>query len=122
MLSNYANSSCSISIIFPKGPDAYGWFEVAKLLKKVLIEATKSLRRKQQVTPHICTLKVSGQVSFADVVRGEAANLKSSHLKGWTCQNCESQVVFGAGKESGQLSRASAKGAGKLTYGSKGVG
>ena len=43
MLSFYGNSGRSRSIIFPEGPNADGWFGVAKLLKEVLIEANKSL-------------------------------------------------------------------------------
>ena len=56
----------------------------------MLIEANKSLSRKPHVTPCTCTLKVRGELNFADIVRGEAGNSKSSNLKGWRCRNCGS--------------------------------
>jgi len=124
MLSNFANFGRSRSIIFPEVLDANGWFGVAKLLKEVLIDPNKSLSRKQQVTPRTCTLKVSGQLSFVDVVRCEVGNSKNSDLKGWRCQNCRSWDVYAVviGEKNGGNQQVSTKGAGKLNYGSKGGG
>ena len=90
MLSNFTNSGQSRSIIFLEGPYADGWFAIAKILKKVLIEANKSLLRKTHLAPRTCTWKVSGQPNFADFVRGGTENSKSSALKGWRCRNCGS--------------------------------
>ena len=40
---------------------------VANLFKKVLIGVNRALSRKQKVTPCTCTLKVSDNLSFADL-------------------------------------------------------
>ena len=76
MLSHYTSSGRSRLIIFPEGPKADGWFGVAKLLKKVLIESHKTLSSKQQVSPCTFSSKVGRQLSFAEVVRGEVATRK----------------------------------------------
>ena len=76
MLSNFTKAGQSRSIIFPKGPNADGWFTVA------LIEANKSLSWKKHSTPRFGSLKVSGHPSFANVIRGGSGILKNSALKG----------------------------------------
>jgi len=80
MLSRFANSGQSRTMVFPEGPKAsYG---VANLFKKVLIGANRALSRKQQVTPLTCALKVSNNLSFVDALRARAGKSKSSVLKG----------------------------------------
>jgi len=62
----------------------------------VLIESHKTLPSEQQVTSCTFSSKVSRLLSFANVVRGELGNSKSSDLKGWGCRNCGSWDVFAA--------------------------
>jgi len=82
MLPHYANSGQSRTIVFPEGPKADGWFRVANLFKKVLIGANRALSRKQKVTPHTCTLKVSNNLSFADAIRGRVWKIEKFYFEG----------------------------------------
>jgi len=51
MLSHFAYSGQLRTLIFPEGPKADGWFGVANLFKKVLIEANRAWLSKQKRTP-----------------------------------------------------------------------
>jgi len=66
------------------------------MLKELLIEANKPLPRKKHSTPRYDSLKVNGQPTFANVVRGGSRSSKNSALKGWRCRTCGSWDIFAA--------------------------
>ena len=70
MLSHFAYPGQSRTLIFPEGPKADGWFGVANLFKKMLIDTNRAGSSKQKRTPRSGNSKVSNNFSYADALRG----------------------------------------------------
>ena len=96
MLSYYAYLSQSRTMVFPEGVKADGWFVVANLFKKVLIDANRAWSSKQKRPSRTGISKVSNNLSYADALRGRVGKPNSTILKGWRCRDCGSWDVYDA--------------------------
>ena len=96
LLSHFTSSSQPRTLVFPKGPKPDGWFGVANLFKKVLIDANRAWSGKQKRPSRTGISKVSNNLSYADALRGRVGKPNSTILKGWRCRDCGSWHVCAA--------------------------